>query len=115
MAGWTVLFKAIPWMDLIAAAPGIARGAKKLWEHRGENASVAPVTVGARIEARETQVAELKKELDARSAVIRAMAEQNARLVEAVGILRVRTLALIVSCLVLTVCVIVMAFWFLTA
>jgi hypothetical protein len=115
MAGWTALFRVIPWMDLIAAAPGIARGAKKLWEHRGEDANVAPLTVDARIEALEAQVSEFRKELNARSAVIKAMAEQNARLVEAVGILRARTLMLIVACLALGVFVIGIAIWLLTA
>lgn len=103
---WFTVFKVIPWMDVIKAAPGVARGAKKLWtgikDQRREGAD-APVTVSARIEALEAQVVELTKELNAGSEIIKTMAEQNVRLVEAVGILRARTRALIVVDLILVV------------
>jgi hypothetical protein len=114
MAGWITLFKAVPWMELIAAAPVVARGAKKLWTgirtQRGEGAPGMPATREERLEALEAQVMELKQELDSCSELIKAMTEQQARLVEAVGILRARTRALLVVSLILVVLSIVLAF-----
>jgi len=57
--------------------------------------------MSARVDALEAQAVELRNELNTSSEVIKAMAEQNVRLVEAVDILRVRTHVLLVACLVL--------------
>jgi hypothetical protein len=107
MPGWFTVFKVIPWMDVIAGTPSVVRGAKRLWtdirEKRREGGSDVAVSMSARVEALEAQAAELRNELNASSEVIKAMAEQNARLVEAVGILRVRTHVLLVACLILVV------------
>jgi hypothetical protein len=76
-------------MQLIAAAPAVARGARELWA--GVRKKPEPGTsAGDRLEGLEAQVGELKKELAASADVIKAMAEQNERLLEAVGILRAR-------------------------
>jgi hypothetical protein len=57
----------------------------------------APSSPAGRLEALESQLADLRKELAASSELINSLAEQNARLVEAVGILRVRTRALLIA------------------
>jgi hypothetical protein len=114
MAGWITVFKAVPWVDVIAAAPGVARSAKKLLtgirnRQRGEGGESPPESEEGRLEALETQVLELKQGLDASAEIIKSLTEQHARLVEVVGVLRARTRALLVVCAVLVVFSIVLA------
>ena len=102
MPGWISVFRAIPWMQLIVAAPAIARGARELWTGiRGQPSPDATEDGGNRHERLEAQVGELRKELAASSEVIKAMAEQNERLLEAVGILRLRVRFLTAACAIL--------------
>jgi hypothetical protein len=103
MAGWMTAFKVIPWADVIAAAPVVAQGARKLWTRirsKGPDAAEAraPESTESRVQALEATVTELKKELASSSELINSLAEQNARLVQAVGILRIRTRALLAAC-----------------
>lgn len=100
MAGWLTAFKVIPWGDVIAAAPTVARGAKKLWETIREQPAAtasgpAPDSPEGRVRALESQLADMRRELAASMELINSLAQQNERLVEAVGILRVRTRALL--------------------
>jgi hypothetical protein len=96
MAGWITVFKAIPWADLVVAAPAVVKGAQKLWATvRKQDAP--PVTgqgVAADQRALEEQLAELRQELAAASELVAKLAEQNNRLVAAIEVLRVRTRAL---------------------
>ena len=102
MPGWIAVFRGIPWMELIVAAPVIARGARKLWSGiRNRPEPDVAVASGTRLEQLEAQVGELKKELAASSDVIKAMAEQNERLLDAVGILRLRVRVLTAGCAIL--------------
>ncbi len=98
--GWGLLFKVIPWGDVIAAAPAVVDGAKKLWGLARDNKQVPdarPQSTEARMSALETEVAELRRESAASSELIKSLAEQNAQLVKAVDILRVRTRALLAA------------------
>ena len=100
MAGWLTAFKVIPWGDVIAAAPTVARGAKKLWDSirdqpAGTAVGPAPDSPEGRVRALESQLVDMRKELAASTELINSLAQQNQRLVEAVGILRVRTRALL--------------------
>lgn len=101
--GWITAFKAIPWGQVVENAPTVLRGAKKLW-------GMAQPQVGepSRIEQ---DVAELKEEITRAAQLIASLAEQNARLVDAVEILRVRTRVLTISAGVLLVSVIALAVW----
>jgi len=104
MPGWISVFRAVPWIELITAAPAIARGARKLWTGvRTQPQAEMPHGAGERLERIEAEVGELKKELAASSELIKAMAEQNERLVEAVGILRARQRLLTGGCVILLV------------
>lgn len=105
MSGWITAFKVIPWADVIAAAPTVARGAKKLWtavRERGAETEPAPApdSPEGRLQALETQVQDLRREIAASSELINSLAEHNERLIEAIGILRIRTRALLIACLV---------------
>lgn len=100
MAGWLTAFKVIPWGDVIAAAPTVARGAKKLWDSireqpAGSAPGPAPDSPEGRVRALESQLTDMRKELAASTELINSLAQQNQRLVEAVGILRVRTRTLL--------------------
>lgn len=110
---WITLFKAVPWVDLIVAAPGVARSAKKLLTNirnrqRGDGQS-PPDSEETRLEALEVQVLELKQELGASAEIIKSLTEQHAGLLEVVGVLRARTRALLIVCVVLVVFSIVLA------
>jgi alkylation response protein AidB-like acyl-CoA dehydrogenase len=98
MPGWTTAFKAIPWLELMAAAPTVVQGARRLWATVRKQE--APVAEGqdplAAQRALENQIAELRQELTAASELVTNLAEQNGRLVEAIAILRVRTRVLLV-------------------
>jgi hypothetical protein len=98
MPGWITAFKVIPWLDLMAAAPAVVHGARRLWATVKKQE--APVAEGqdplAAQHALETQIAELRQELTAASELVTNLAEQNGRLVEAIAILRVRTRVLLV-------------------
>ncbi len=103
MPGWITAFKVIPWLDLMAAAPTVVQGARRLWATvRKQEAAVAegqePLAAQRALEA---QIAELRQELTAASELVTNLAEQNGRLVEAIAILRVRTRVLIVFSAVL--------------
>lgn len=106
--GWITLLKTVPWMDVIASAPAVAEGAKKLWRsvaQKGPSAAgSAPASSAlvlkietlaqaqARLMALETTVAELHTQMLASSELIKALAEQNTALVKRVEAHRVRLL-----------------------
>jgi len=98
MPVWTTAFKAVPWLELMAAAPAVMKGARRLWDTVRKQE--APVAEGqeplAAQRALEVQIAELRQELTAASELVTNLAEQNGRLVEAIDILRMRTRVLLV-------------------
>jgi len=104
---WITAFKAIPWGQVVENAPTVLRGAKKLW-------GMAQPQVAGQHSRVEQDVAELKQEILKAAQLIESLAEQNARLVEAVEILRVRTRLLLVGGGVLLAAVIGLAVFVLT-
>ena len=90
---WITALKMIPWGDVVQNAPTVLRTAKKLW---GMVGTAAAERAPDRIALLESELAQLKS-------VVVSLAEQNARLVEAVDILRVRTRILLITCGVLVV------------
>src|SRR5262245_28591743 len=107
MPGWIRAFRAIPWVELLAAAPVVAKGARNLWATVSKRE--APPAVGAapddRHRALDAQIEELRRELTATSELVTQLADQNSRLVEAVAILRVRTRVLMAASAALAVAV----------
>lgn len=99
---WLAAFKAVPWADVAANAPNVVSGATKLWRIvRGESLAAPPQqdtrhaqaisALEARITALEAEDAQLRKHTASAAELISALADQNARLVEAVELLRLRT------------------------
>ena len=102
MPGWITAFKIIPWAHVIAAAPSVVRSARRLWtavrEKDVDSQLEGPAqTPEGRLRHLETQVEALRKELAAASELIHSLAEQNAKLVVFVGVLRIRTRVLLAA------------------
>lgn len=112
---WLTAFKVIPWADVLAAAPAVAQGARKLWTSvRGTSTAVATTeseTLESRVQALEAQIAEQKQENAASSELIKSLAEQNARLVEIVGMLKTRTQVLLALSIVMSAAALTLALW----
>jgi hypothetical protein len=119
---WIAALKIIPWGDVIEHAPKVLNAARKLLDKN--KAPAAPVPAGPPLDpaAAPPSLGELRNRLietrqliDQQAAVQQQMAqtlselaEQNARLVEAVELLRVRTRVLIAAVAVLAVGVVVL-------
>jgi len=119
--GWLTALKVIPWGDVIEAAPQIVKGAKRLFETtRGpKKAGASPSGAGSgsasdRIHALETGLEALRAEQAASAELIRSLAEQNARLVAAMELLRVRARVLMSSGALVAVAVAGLLVWALT-
>lgn len=101
MVAWVTLLKTVPWGQVIANAPAITEGAKKLWNtvakkpaapSAAKPAVVVPVPSGTTLEAQVAQlrqqlatmdatVADLHAQMLASSELIKALADQHAELV----------------------------------
>ncbi len=108
--GWMTVLKLVPWGDVIKNAPVIADGAKKLWDNvgskppaaestppPGNELAAAPAEQGVmtlmqdRLGELEASTAQLHEQMQASSALIKALAEQNTELIQRVETHRVRT------------------------
>lgn len=105
-------FKAIPWKEVVTAAPSIVEGTKKLWssvtrtekqpspanEPPDESSSTRSDHLSA-IEARlisiEARTTQISRQAVTSAELVKSLAEQNAQLVQAVEILRIRTRKLV--------------------
>ena len=124
--GWFGALKAIPWGDVVGAAPTVVRGAQQLWQKvRSEPAEAARpaapppapgddprqaahAALAARVDALEARTAALTHEAHAASELIATLADQNARLIDAVEQLRLRLRLLFAAATVLTLAVAVL-------
>jgi len=108
--GWMAVLKLVPWGDVIKNAPVVADGARKLWDTvgrrplpdagtspRGTDLATDPAgqdvvtSMQVRLAEAEASITQLHKQMQASSALIKALAEQNAELVQRVEINRMRT------------------------
>lgn len=110
--GWLTVFKAIPWSDVVAAAPTVVKGARKLVDAvrkrggegeasgspEGEAAALDPA---ARLQLMEARIEELEGRQQAAVNLMESMAEQQEKLVSAVEVLRLRSKFLLLLCLAL--------------
>lgn len=97
---WLTLIKAVPWADVIEHAPTVLSGAQKLWQRlpgrgpaatppspttpavadAGQSLSAQVAELRTGVVAAEQQLAELQARLSDSNALIRDMAEQQARM-----------------------------------
>lgn len=113
---WVSLLKTVPWSDVIANAPAITDGAKRLWNTvakksppagPGEGATAtagaprtsavsaadeALVRLQRRLDEVNTTVTELHGQMLASSELIKALADQNAELIKRIEANRLRLL-----------------------
>lgn len=104
---WLTLLKTVPWTDVIAHAPSVAHGARKLWHSvsgRSGPPEIPPpaspsaspddrlAALEAEVEALGKTVSELHRRMVDSSALIRELAEQHTALIRRVESLRLRLL-----------------------
>jgi hypothetical protein len=101
--------KVIPWGDVIEATPGLVKSARKVFSRSKDEPVPTPTSTpgtdsaAGRIAQLEASIAQLAEQQQASAQLVEKLAEQNARIVEAVDILRARTRLLMVACGVLAV------------
>lgn len=109
--GWITVLQAVPWAEVIKAAPQVAEGAKKLWSTvtRKPPPPALPLPSGGsevdmlrqRLESLEASVNELQAQMLASSELIKALADQNGQLIQRAEVQRRRLLILLVLILAL--------------
>lgn len=97
---WSALFSAIPWTDVIAKAPELAQGARKLWQKVGKREATPPAppeapassapSFGERIDALDARLADVGARQQESAELLAALATQNAELIRATEELRSR-------------------------
>jgi hypothetical protein len=115
--GWISALKVIPWKDVLEAAPGMVKGAKRLFtaakaetnSHTIDDSSPTTVSFDAEglanlnshVRRLQAKIVELNSEQSSSAKLIKSLAEQNARVVNAIEVFRVRIKILIYVCFLL--------------
>lgn len=114
-AGWVAALKLVPWGDVIEATPQILQAAKKLLgtTQKGNAEAAAgalksaggepAIPVALQLEHLRERVALLELEQQESAVLIQSLAEQNAQVVQAVEVLRLRQQRLTMAVSVLAV------------
>lgn len=93
LGSFITALKVVPWGDVITAAPAIVKGARKMFS-RTEDEPAPVVPPGAdpneRLRLLEMRLQEMADREQASAKLIAALAEQNAAVVDAIGVLRAR-------------------------
>ncbi len=114
---WMVALKVIPWGDVIEHAPKVLKGARQLLDkQKTQGTQTSPDSSGTtdslpqRLQTLEANHRQLQVDMAQLTQTTADLAEQNSRLVQAVEVLRWRTRWLGVTCLVLTLALLALAF-----
>ena len=123
--GWLTVLKMVPWDDVIKNAPKVADGAKRLWNavakkppileslhdkaSSGAPEALSLAQLQQQLDSAVTEIAHLHQQMLESSALIQALAEQNAQLIKRVETNRLRVLALGAVLVVLLVAAIAVA------
>ena len=114
--GWITALKIIPWKDVIESAPHIVKAARNLYAGAKANASdptdaqdspsdisnsEISVDSDSNLHKIELKIQHLSSEQESSVELIRSLAQQNVRIVEAIELLRVRTKILLITCVLL--------------
>lgn len=107
---WITAFKLIPWRDVVENAPTVLGAARKLWDKRAAEPVAEPdTTPHPHLATLQQELASLKEEAARTAELIKALAEQNTRLVEAIDVLRARSRLMLYTMLVLVVWAVALA------
>ena len=107
--GWLAVLTSVPWSEVISNAPKVADGARKLWNAVAGKSSPPEVSdsstqaadalesqplaaLEARVITLEAAVSDLHGQMLASSELIKALADQNAQLIQGIETNRVRLL-----------------------
>lgn len=100
--GWLALLKVVPWTDVLAAAPQVAGGARKLWDAVGKKSpaetalasddDAGPAQMKQRIDRNEATLAALHGQMLSATQIITTLADQNTVLVAKIEDIRIRLL-----------------------
>lgn len=97
---WMTALKLIPWADVIEATPALVKGARGLLKRTQKEAAEAAAPAAppaslpealARVQHLESELAQLTQAQADSAALLESLAEQQARLVEAVQTLKLRS------------------------
>ena len=128
MAIWITALKIIPWGSVLESAPHIVKAAKQVFSAAksdsgsfaeasnspaGEGA-VNPDKVDKRVRLLEAKIIELSNEQRSSAELIKSLAEQNALVVEAIEVFRVRVKILLITCISLVGVLAGVVFWLAT-
>ena len=112
--GWITALKIIPWKDVLENAPHIVKAAKKLYAGTKTDTSFSSETSDPlafttdskntesssfRLQKIERKMLELNDEQESSVELIRSLAKQNVRIVEAIEVLRLRSKILLFICI----------------
>jgi hypothetical protein len=112
--GWITALKIIPWKDVLENAPHIVKAAKNLYAGTKTGASFSSETsesstfttdsgntenLDSRLHKIERKILELNDEQESSVELIRSLAKQNVRIVEAIEVLRLRSKILLFTCI----------------
>lgn len=112
--GWITALKIIPWKDVLENAPHIVKAAKSLYTRTKKDASSTSETQDSspftsdseiienqktRLHKIEKKITELNSEQETSVELIKSLAKQNVRIVEAIEVLRIRSKILLFTCL----------------
>lgn len=101
---WLTALKVLPWGDMIEYAPKVVSGAQKVWQRvkSGKDAETAadasalvPADPQTELQQMQQQVQRLQQQQLDLTNLVKELAGQNQRLVDAVNVLRVRTRVLL--------------------
>lgn len=123
--GWMTALKIIPWSNVLESAPHIVKAAKHLFStvktdpDNFATGSSAPggsdlVNLNRRIQLIEAKIAELREEQKSSAELIKSLAEQNASVIGAIEVFRVRLKILLVVCVSLFGVLAGLVFWLVT-
>ena len=123
--GWMTALKIIPWGSVLESAPHIVKAAKQLFSavktdtsgfsaERGSSADDGTASLeklNKRTRLIEAKIAELSDEQKSSAELIKSLAEQNALIVDAIDVFRVRVRILLIACILLIVVLCSLIFW----
>jgi hypothetical protein len=123
--GWMTALKIIPWGNVLESAPHIVKAAKHLFSatKADQDDYASPSDLGrreglanldGRIKLMEERITELRQEQQSSAELIKSLAEQNALIVEAVDIFRMRLKIVLVTSIILLGILSGLIFWLIT-
>lgn len=110
MSIWMTALKIIPWGNVVESAPHIVKAAKHLFSATKKDTSDFSAdwqtgdvsgSVDKRVRLLEAKIVELSDEQRSSAELIKSLAEQNALMVEAIEVFRVRVKILLAACVLL--------------